>query len=90
MKYAVSFTFWQFVQMCQDTSEHHRKYIRALHKCKCNFLSSLIQGLGLLTIKAQIQNLVCFSTYSEVKQSISVKITGNINNFKLITNLFHL
>lgn len=56
-----------------------------------NFLSSVVQGLGFLKVKAQIQNLVSSSTYSEVQRSISVKITGNItNNSKLITNSFHL
>jgi hypothetical protein len=56
-----------------------------------NFLSSLVQGLGFLKVKAQIQNFVCSSTYSEVQQSISVKISGNItNNSKLITDSFNL
>jgi len=55
------------------------------------FLLSLVQGLGFLKVKAQIQNIVCSSTYFEVQQSISVKITGNIiNTSKLITNSFHL
>jgi hypothetical protein len=31
-----------------------------------------------LKVKAQIQNLVFSSTYSEVKRSISLKVTGNI------------
>lgn len=56
-----------------------------------NFVSSLVQDVGFLKVKAQIQNLVCSSTYSEVQQSISLKITDNIiKNSKLITNSFHL